>query len=227
MSRLGKIGLGVLAAFLLLLFWLIPLGALRGDQAEVDLAEQEADQAESEAQAAINANASAANELEVAASTEHMRRFASYLPEIEVERPRGVHRWYEQHIMTPAELQAYNGGTSNESVEATEPTYYSNNPHVLRRDCRRGSVLLDCILFGSAEPHSGAGAQRCGNQPHWLARRLSGGSGLDLLPVLRDSDERTRQQAVRLSPQAMDIAGQLRRISASVPLAAADRGSPT
>ena len=127
MSKKARYGVVLVALLALWFLWSVILGGLRGDPASADLAEAEAQAAEDAAESA-EGQLGAANSVlaQSAGGVDHLIEYASQLPEIPVERPNAIVRWYERELMTPAELRTYSDNSA-ESIEIESLSYFSNN----------------------------------------------------------------------------------------------------
>ena len=127
MTKKARYGIILVALFALWFLWSVVLGGLRGDPASADLAEEEAQSAEDAAESAEGQLSAANSALEQSAGgTGHLIEYAYQLPEIPVERPNAIVRWYERELMTPAELRIYSDNSA-ESIEIESLSYFSNN----------------------------------------------------------------------------------------------------
>lgn len=143
MTTNKKVMIVVVALLGALVLWTRFLDELRGDELAVVEAEEQAAAAEQNAEAAIDANDAAAAEAAVrAGAVDQMVRFAEQLPEIAIQHPQALDRWYEQTLMTPAELVAYNDGDSAELISFSAPAYFANNPSCYADNDQGESIFI-------------------------------------------------------------------------------------
>lgn len=153
MTTNKKVMIVLVALLGALVLWTRFLGGLRGDETAVVEAEEQAVTAEQNAEAAKDANQNAATEAAArAGSVDQMVRFVEQLPEIAVEHPQALDRWYEQTLMTPAELVAYNSGDSAELISFSAPAYFANNPSCYVDDGQGHRTFAFEVCGAQADP---------------------------------------------------------------------------
>ena len=154
MTGRAKTMVVVIAVVALWLLWGRGLGGLRGDAEAVAEAEQKAEAAETAAEAAAaETDARRAEYDRLASGSRQTAEFAVTLPEIAVHEAHPLRRWYEETLMTPAELRVYDHGDSNETVEFGEPRWWTNNASCWVENessdlAARTFSFADCVSLG-------------------------------------------------------------------------------